>query len=206
MHEIKVHDIKQRSDEWYEIRRGCLSASMANRIITAEGKRSNSIQDVINEMVAQRITGEINEIPVTEAMQHGIDTEDEAVKFFEFANDVTVQKIGFVTIDKPDVRIGCSPDGIIKETKHLLEVKCPQAKKQIKVLRDAKLPTEYKAQTQMQLYVCNAEKLEFISYHPKSIALMVSVERDDVFLHCLKNLLDEANDKINELTEQLRRK
>jgi len=206
MHKIKVHDIDQRSDEWHDLRQGCITASGASKLITADGKRSSTFQDVINQMVAERITGERNEIPVTEAMQHGIDTEDEAVKFFEFANDVTVQKIGFVTIDEPDVRIGCSPDGIIKETKHLLEVKCPQPKKQIKVLRDAKLPTEYKAQTQMQLYVCNAEKLQFISYHPKSEALMVTVERDDVFLHCLKNLLDEANNTINELTEKLRRK
>jgi putative phage-type endonuclease len=208
MHNVKVYDdIEQRSDEWHSLRLGCISASISSRIITSTGERATGFQDVVNQMVAENLTSKpANEIFINDAMQHGIDTEAEAINFFEFANDVTVQQVGFCKIDLPDVNIGCSPDGIIKQNKHLLEIKCPQPKKQIKVLRDGKLPTEYKSQVQMQLYVCNAEKLEFLSYHPSTKFFTTTISRDEPFISRLSNLLMEANDLINELTLKLRSK
>ena len=205
-HEVEIYEsLEQGTDEWKQLRAGVITASRASRLVTSKGERSKAgFDDLVAELTAETITGELTDFHVNDAMKRGTELEPQARSAFGLFSNYNVEQVGFIKIK--DRAVGCSPDGIIKETKHLLEVKCPQPKKQIKVLRDAKLPTEYKAQTQMQLYVCNAEKLQFISYHPKSEALMVTVERDDVFLHCLKNLLDEANNTINELTEKLRRK
>ena len=208
MHKVKDYtEVLQRSKEWHDLRIGCITASIASRLITSTGSRATGFQDVVNQMVAENLTGApAREVFTNAAMQHGIDHEDEAVQFFEFAQDVECQRIGFVKIDEPGINIGCSPDGIIKETKHLLEVKCPQPTKQIKVLRSGQIPTEYKAQTQMQLFVCNADKLDFLSYHPNTQAFMETVGRNEPFISALKILLWEANDLINEETERLRRK
>jgi putative phage-type endonuclease len=206
-HEIELIDFPQRSEEWHAARLGLITASKASRMIDSTGKRSASFNDLVNELVSEVITKASPSIFVNEAMQDGIDREPVARSMFEFIHDCEVAEATFVKI--VGKRIGCSPDGVIKNGKftgHLLEIKCPAAKTHVKYLRAGKLPTAYIAQCQLQMYVCKIDKLQFMSYHPDMEPLIVEVPRDEAYILKLHDLLEEVSNSVEKLSEELRRK
>jgi len=73
-----VVDAEQRSDEWHAARLGIPTASNFKRIITGTGKASTQIDDYMDELLTERLTGRREEIYVTEDMQYGIDNEPNA--------------------------------------------------------------------------------------------------------------------------------
>lgn len=205
-HKPKEYKVEQRSQEWLDLRLGCLTASQFGKIITpATKKKSGSFDSHIATLVSERIEGVQEEVYVSQAMQHGTDTEPKARKRLEFLTDVEIRECGFVKIEGDDINIGCSPDGFINNnSQHLVEIKCPQPKQQVlnnvHYLNTNKILDMYQPQIQGQLYVCNAEYCMFFSYREGYNPVLVKVYRDDLFIKALHNLLMEANEKINELT------
>ena len=83
----------------------------------------------------------------------GTETEQEARDYYAFSKGVEVKEIGFCTDDLG--RFGCSPDGLVGDD-GLVEIKCKPAN-HIKTLmfwqKNGKPPTDYLAQTHMQMLV-----------------------------------------------------
>jgi hypothetical protein len=119
---MRVSDAIQGSDEWLETRLGRPTASNFGKLITPTGKASASAQGYIDELIAQRITGEIPEFFKSEAMQRGNDLEPIAKSLYEFTYDVDVKEVGLCLHDKYEC--GASPDGLIGLDGGL-EIKCP---------------------------------------------------------------------------------
>jgi hypothetical protein len=55
-------------------------------------------------------------------MERGLIVEGEAVDWYEFDQDVTVQRVGFITDN--DHTVGCSPDRLVGDD-GLLEIEAP---------------------------------------------------------------------------------
>lgn len=199
---MRIISHQQRTEGWYEAHRGVPTASSFSKLITSTGKRAASADAYIDELVAEKITGESKFIPTTAAMQHGIDTEPEARDLYSFLRDVEVTEIGLCLHDSIDA--GASPDGLVLD-EGLLEVKCPQPHTMVKYLRENRLPPEYRAQVMGQLWICERQWCDFLAYHDKMKPLLIRVERDEEFISALAEIVTEAVESIDANFNQLRK-
>lgn len=173
---LKAHDVAQRSDEWFKLRDGLVTASNAYILlrygkaaaIKANGRRGDSF-----------------------AMWRGRTLEDEAISLYEQIEGVKVKRIGFYTnTDYPGG--GYSPDGVVKRIN--LEVKCFNQDKHLGVLNGDTLRTpETIAQIQFGLMLTNRKICHLIIYNPdlgpKEAIGIIEIKRDEEIIKRLKEAL-----------------
>ena len=198
------YDVKQGSQEWLDLRLGIPTASQFHRIITPKTmKPSSSIDDYIHELIAEWATGgPLDEDANTSLfMDRGKLLEADAVAWYEFEHDTTVDRVGFCTTD--DGRVGCSPDGLIGDVGGL-EIKCPGLKNHIAYLLGD--PAEkYKCQIQGGLWVCEREWWATLSYNPELPNKFVTVDRDEKFITALAACVAEFLDRLEAAKEEMRK-
>lgn len=176
---MRISEAIQGSEEWLESRLGRPTASNFGKLITPTGKASASAQGYIDELIAQKITGEIPEFFKSEAMQRGNDLETVAKSLYEFTYDVEVKEVGLCLHDKYEC--GASPDGLIGLDGGL-EIKCPLPHTHVSYLRDGGIPSKYIPQVQGCLWITEREWWDFMSYHPSMEDLIVRVYRDNAYI------------------------
>jgi len=137
---MTTHKVEQRSDEWFELRKGRITASRAGKLFRESDKEALLVE-LVREKAGLPPTFQGNE-----ATDYGTEAEPLARAAFEAEYGVEVTQVGFVSLG----RLGASPDGIFDG--HLLEIKCPYS-------RDIpKEPFgEHRAQVNFQLGVCELE-------------------------------------------------
>lgn len=186
------------------MRRGIPTASSFNKIITAkEGRLSKSSRKYIAELLrdaAQPDAAYFSQRGVfrgNQSMQHGIDTEGEARRWYAMEMDADVRMVGFCLADCETY--GCSPDGLMglvmkggnsATCRGVLELKCPDLDTHFGYLMDETLPLEYKVQVHGQLAVTGADYAHFVSYAHAAQGLIVTVEPDD-FTRRVKEAVEE---------------
>ena len=104
--------MEQRSLEWYAIKAGKVSAGRVHDIITRtrSGDYTAQRQARLTDILLERLTGELTQIPVTPAMQWGIDMEAAARNAYSAAVGVLIDTFLVRTVVVPAVfaRISCS--------------------------------------------------------------------------------------------------
>jgi len=196
---MRCIDCEQGSDEWIYARLGIPSASMYGKIITTQGKWSTQADTYINQLVAEKLTGEQTPFYQNEHMARGTELEPDARKMYEFIKDVEVQEVGFCLHDT--LEAGASPDGLIGEDGGL-EIKCPAPATHVEYLRGGKLPSKYKQQVMGCLWITGREWWDFMSYHPSMKPLIVRVERDEDYIAELEACVSKAVELIEENVEK----
>ena len=99
-------DIIQQSPEWFEIKKGKMSASHA----TAIGNCGKGLETYARQIVKDLIIERQNF--TNKDMERGNELEPIARITYEFENSVTVKQIGFITYSD---YVGVSPDGLIND-------------------------------------------------------------------------------------------
>ena len=66
--------MEQRSPEWFASRLGKVTASM----VTTVASKTVARKKYLNQLITERLTGNVVPVYVNQAMQHGMDYEDEA--------------------------------------------------------------------------------------------------------------------------------
>ena len=197
-----IKDIEQGSQEWLQMRLGVATASNFDKIITSTGVESKALKDYAFELASDSLLTEPEVGFQSEAMIRGNELEEEARSYYSFVTDNKVEEVTFIKKDN----IGYSPDGLIGDN-GLIEIKCPLKKNHLKYLIDNKLPTKYKAQVQVGLYISQREYCDFVSYHPlfkdEKKMLVIRVERDEEFIKKLSDLLIKTIELKNSLLTQL---
>jgi exodeoxyribonuclease (lambda-induced) len=186
---MKIHNHEQGTDEWFAARLGKITASQLDKLITRTGKPSAQVDDLINQAVAELLTGERHEIYQTEAMLRGKALEDQALEFFNFTHGYNFEKVGFIDTEKG---YGCSPDGIDTRASLGLELKVPLAHTHVGYLVSGVLPDKYWQQVQGSLAMTGLERWVFGSYHPQMPCLCIVVERDWDYCKKLRELLEST--------------
>lgn len=195
----KILNCEQGSAEWHAARLGKITGSVMSKIITKTGKRSASLDEVVNRAVAELVTGEPDETFQSDWMLRGKELEDQALEFFNFVHGYSFEKCGFVSaIDSQgnEVGYGVSPDGIM--TGVGLELKCPAPHTHLAYLTGGTLPDQYIQQVQAALMVTGFEKWIFGSYHPSLPCLKIEVLRDEKMITEMRPLVLEACEMIKE--------
>jgi len=199
---------EQGTPEWMAARVGIPTASNFSRILTPKKlERSRSSSKYINELVAERLLGaSLDDGFLSEWVDRGKDLEEKAFAHYEWANDVDVERVGFVMHDK--FKVGCSPDGLIRSRKRGLELKCPKPSTHVGYLLDG-LTDEYRCQVQGSLWVTGLEWWDLMSFHPDLPPAILRVERDEKFMAAFDREIktfcqsvDECEAKIRAKTEE----
>ena len=196
---MKIHNFEQRTEDWYNIRKGKMTASNAETII-ANGK---GLETYIYNLMAEYYSSAEKENYINADMQRGIDLEPEARLEFEFYTNLDVQEVGFIEHNE---FIGVSPDGLIGND-GLIEIKCPNDSIYFKLLLSNNIKPEYIAQMQMQMYVTDRQYCYFVSYNPnfeKSLYIK-KINRDEEMIEKLKKGLERGTQLIKEIKENFRK-
>ena len=99
--------IDQRSPEWFGLRAGIATASRFNDVLSKPS--GQTYRRYLHRVVAEAVTGMVEETPTTKAMQRGIDLEPKIRSLYEFHSGNSVSLVSFVG----NGLAGCSPDGLI---------------------------------------------------------------------------------------------
>jgi putative phage-type endonuclease len=203
---VSTESIAQGSDEWLSARLGLVTASRVSDVVarTRSGWGA-SRANYMAQLIAERLTGTIQESFQTDAMKHGLATEPEARATYSFLMDTDVIEIGFVR--HPTIKdSGASPDAMV-ENDGLLEIKCPSTSQHIDTLLGEPIKAAYICQMQWQMACTEREWCDFVSFDPRMpehMRLFVQrVQRDDKQIAELEaavcEFLAELDDKVARL-------
>jgi predicted phage-related endonuclease len=177
-----IHNMEQKSDEWFAIRKGRLTASQYDKVFNQKLLKLNKATALkhIDGMLAEIYYKEddLQKFKSSWAMERGVRLEDVARVDFELREGLEVMEVGFVTNDSFGDHIGCSPDGLIVGENGGIEIKCPLPATHMKYHREGVLPKEYRAQVHGSMAVCDADYWWFTSYCPGIKDFTMKIHRD----------------------------
>lgn len=151
-----VHDVEQRSPEWFALREGRLTGSIFGGAL-----------DVNEYETSHRRSKKIvngDEFKGNMHTKHGQRWEDTACDIYAKRFGAEVESLGFVTPDGCDY-LGVSPDGIVRKdglSPGLVEIKCPSTKPTYNGV-----PIHYMCQVQGNMHVLDLEWAHFIVFKPQ---------------------------------------
>ena len=183
---MKIYNVAQNTPEWLELRRGKFTASNFASLFMA--KTTKGYQEVINNIVFERLTGEIPESFSNGWMERGKELEPLAIEAYQFQTFKAVSRVGFVELDE---WIGCSPDGFVG-TDGMIQVKCPKYSTLIEYILDGSVPKSYQIQMQGEMWVSERAWSDFYVYHPKLSPLLIRVNRDEKLIKEIQSKIAEA--------------
>jgi putative phage-type endonuclease len=158
--------MEQRTPEWFQARRGRITASSVGAIL---GNSPNATRaDVMRRMVREWRNAE-PEFTGNIATEYGQNNEAGALVEYQMDTGNAVDAVGFVTRED---WAGASPDGLIGDD-GLLEIKCPfsmrkDEKPAFKVIAEQ---PHYYDQVQFQIWVTGRDWCHFYQWSPKGSAM-----------------------------------
>ena len=183
----KIVDCEQGSVEWFQARIGKITASRFGDIMAyskAKGKEGIELKtraDYRMELVSERLTHQMAQHFVTDAMKWGKEMEDYACSAYECSQDVMVQRIG-LCIHPTMAFSAASPDGWVGENK-IIEIKCPTTATYLGWRKSREVPQEYIDQILWNMVCGERYEADFIGYNPRLPEhlqlLVIPVQYDD---------------------------
>lgn len=169
---VKYHrDLIQGTDAWIEARRGLMTASEMDLVLTPKLAIANNekVRSHVYELLAQRITGYVEPRFISDDMMRG--QEDEQLALSRYHQEVAeVSYCGFITNDKWGFTLGYSPDGLAGDD-GLVEAKSRMQKHQmaticqhVRGVEATTIPDDFLLQCQAGMLIAERKWLDFISY------------------------------------------
>lgn len=163
---LTIHaDVLQGTDEWYDQRRGIVTASVVGKLVTTKTIQpaSNPESRTLTALLAaERITGWTDPSYMNDDMLRGIEDEPRAREKYA-AHYAPVTEVGLMVEDRWGFRIGYSPDGLVRDD-GLIEIKSRRAKAQLATIIAGHPPIECMAQMQCGLLVSGRKWCDYVSY------------------------------------------
>ena len=175
-------DLEQGTPEWLAARRGLMTASEMNLVLTPTLKPSNNdkTRAHIYEIAAQRITDWTEPTYIGDAMLRG--HADEITARDLYCDRIEpVEENGFITRDFGGFTLGYSPDGCGIMGNFGIECKSRIQKHHIKTVITNEVPTEYMLQIQTGMLITGWDYIDFISFSAGLPMWVVRVEPDPVY-------------------------
>jgi putative phage-type endonuclease len=185
-------EIIQRSDDWYAARCGSLGASQVHMAIARTKTGWGASRDnVMAQLIAERMTGQPQESFTNAAMRWGTETEPQARAMYEIERGVDVVEVGLYR--HPTIAgTHASPDGLVGDD-GLVEIKCPNTATHIDTLLSQSIDGKYITQMQWQMACAGRAWCDFVSFDsrmPADLQMWVRrVERDDKVISDLEELV-----------------
>jgi putative phage-type endonuclease len=201
-----IKNIEQGSEEWFQLRLGVATASNFDKIITAGGKQSATLEKYALQLATDLMLTEPDPTYKNNLMARGNEVEPLARQAYQ---EETFSIVEEITMFKSDCgNFGYSPDGLVGED-GLIEIKCPLGTTHFQYIIDNKAPTDYWQQLQGGLWVSGRKWIDFVSYHNKFKTKQIfvkRVERDENYIAKLAELANKTILLRNELLTKLENK
>jgi len=205
----------QGTQEWREERRGRITASRFRDVMVQpktnaakdRGDLSKTAATYLLDIIAEILTGQIQEPPVLPPMQWGIDNEAAAADVYEDLTGNSADEVGFIQI--PNEPIGGSPDRLIGSDGGL-EIKCPyNTRIHLGYVMGGVLPKDHVAQVQGLMWITGRKWWDFVTYDPRVADLKLAfwrlrVQRDEAYIERLEKAVYNFRDKMLETLCQLK--
>ena len=201
--------LEQGTDEWLEARRGLVTASTMNRLVTPTLKTADNdtSRALLNTLACERITGHVEPHFETFDMARGHNEEPWAREEYAAHQGVEVAQIGFMTREFNGATLGYSPDGLVNDD-GLIEIKCPNTATHIDTILTGAVPDKYLKQMLFQMACTGRDWCDFVSFDPRmpdEMQLFIKrVPRDDEAIAEIEAavlaILAEADELIAKLT------
>ena len=198
-------DIPQGSDTWLEARRGIVTASTVGKLLTSTGKVANNdtSRALIETLAIERITGRVEYVHPSRAMQMGTLLEPTARELYE-QHYAPVTEVGFIRTELADgTRLGYSPDGLVGDD-GLLEIKSRTPRVQSHTIRLGKVPAANMAQLQCGLLVTGRDWIDYCSYSPGMHLFVKRVYPDLAWMGAIRDAVAKAEEHIGDLIHDYR--
>lgn len=202
---MRILDIEQNTDAWYEARKGKITGSKLKDIVV---KRGTGRKVGFYELLADKLAAEE---PEENAMDRGGRLEDVAVESFATMTGKTIERVGLCVADFNE-GIAVSPDGLIRnDGKYTgaVEVKCLSAARHLQALIEQAVPDEYYYQV-LQYFIVNEdlETLYFVFYDPRITIKplhYLTVTRESLYddVETYKTYQIETMAEVNRIIEEL---
>lgn len=201
----------QRTADWFAMRCGKLTASRFADVMNVlkDGSPGANRRSLVTLLAVERLTGETVETFTNDAMRRGTELEPAARAAYEAHTGELVREVDFVPHPVLPY-VGVSPDGML-DPNGLTEFKCPaNMAKHLDALRSNDHAKEYKWQLQGQLWVCEREWVDAVSFDPRfptHLQLAICrVERDEKAIAQLAEECERANEEIETILHDLKQK
>jgi hypothetical protein len=200
---IEIFNVEQNTDEWYALRRGLVTGSQFATVL-AHGRGGKSDPSKMRRqymltLISDRMGGQPAEGYSNRHMERGKAMEADALNLYALMKDVEPARVGFVK-NGPDV--GCSPDAFVGEN-GMAQVKTALPHIQLERVLKPELPSEHIPQVQGELWVCEREWNDFISYWPGLPLMVTRVYRNDVAIKSIELGVEIFLNEMRELMQRL---
>lgn len=159
------NDVEQGTDRWHELRRGIVTASVVDLLITTKTLKpaaNDTSRSLTAHLAAERITGYTEPTFVSADMERGNFDEPFARDLYS-ETYAPVTQTGFMIRDDWGFKIGYSPDGLVGDD-GLIEIKSRRQKIHLKTILADEVPAENMAQIQCGLLVSGRSWCDYLSY------------------------------------------
>ena len=159
--------IRADSSGWLAARCGLVTASRMNDVldIRKDGKPGAGRKRYMAELVAERITGQVCDHPVTGPMLRGREQQPNACAAYEAATGNIVGPEMFVT--HPTIEFaGATPDGTVDDD-GLVEFKVPLTHNFVDWVLDGGVPEQHVAQLTWQIACTRRTWVDFCAFSPE---------------------------------------
>lgn len=155
-------DIVQGTDEWFEVKKGKMTASHATAIM-ANGKGLHTlVEEIITDLYSSDNYPEFTNRLDNRHIARGNEYESKARTIYELETGNKVKQVGFVELDE---YTGASPDGLVGDN-GLIEIKNPANKEFMRLALTGKIDSNHMNQMQMQMYVTGREWCDYFVFNP----------------------------------------
>lgn len=196
---VEIIECEQGTPEWFKARLGIPTASEFSTVMAkGEGKTRRAY---MLKLAGEILTGEPMESYTNGHMERGRLTEGDARDLYAFQKNADPILVGFVRNGAK----GASPDSLLGDNGGL-EIKTALPHIQIERLMKGEVPSEHRAQVQGNIWVCEREWWDFVSYGGPKLPLFVKrVHRDNGYIANLSGEVDRFNDDLMQVVELIRK-
>lgn len=197
---MKVYNFEQKSEEWFAVRKGKMTASHSQAI----GNNGKGLETYILEMMAEFYSsGGEKEIYTNSDMERGIELEEQARSIYELETGNKVEQVGFCEHNE---FAGCSPDGLIGEDGGI-EIKCQKDNTHFRMILNGEkeIDSKYVWQIQMNLLITDRKWWDYVSYNPnyqKSL-IIFRIYADDEMQNKILAGIEKGAEKIKEIQNKI---
>lgn len=205
---MKLHNVEQKSEEWFELRKKYpLTASHAQAI----GNHGKGLESLCWEKMAELYSSGENQQFSTIHTDRGNELEDQARSIYELTTGNEVEDVGFVTDEEISPVGGASPDGHTGE-EGSIEIKCFNDTKYFKMIIENKktgtfkIESQYEWQMQQQMLFSKRKWTDFVVYNPnfEQSILIKRILPDELMQQKIKTGLKIGEGIINDIKQNIK--
>lgn len=157
-----VHNVEQKTPEWFALRVAHPFTSSEAQAIAAGGK---GLETLVMEKLTEKYSSGEKERFESSDTKRGNELEPQARAIYSLEKGVKCVEVGFITNESVSKLGGSSPDSFVDEDGQT-EIKCPSDKVYLEYLITGKIDTGYMWQMQHQLLFSGKKWVDFVVFNP----------------------------------------